>query len=52
MGVFAGFEGDFVDGRCEEEEDVFEEPPLVIRERDGSVSAEYARVKLAFGFPP
>lgn len=34
------------------QEDVFEEPPLVIRERDGSVSAEYARVKLAFGFPP
>lgn len=28
------------------------EPPLVIRQRDGSVHPEYAAVKLAFGFPP
>ena len=28
------------------------EPPLVIRARDGSVSAEYAAVKLSVGFPP
>jgi tRNA1(Val) A37 N6-methylase TrmN6 len=28
------------------------EPPLVIRAADGSVSAEYAAVKLAVGFPP
>ena len=30
----------------------WEEPPLVIRRRDGSVHPEYAAVKLAFGFPP
>ena len=28
------------------------EPPLVVRAADGSVSAEYAAVKLAVGFPP
>jgi tRNA1Val (adenine37-N6)-methyltransferase len=28
------------------------EPPLVIRQRDGSVHPEYAAVKLSFGFPP
>jgi tRNA1(Val) A37 N6-methylase TrmN6 len=28
------------------------EPPLVIRAADGSVSEEYAAVKLAVGFPP
>lgn len=30
----------------------FIEPPLVIRTADGSISAEYAAVKLSFGFPP
>ncbi|MFN7132127.1 MAG: tRNA1(Val) (adenine(37)-N6)-methyltransferase [Myxococcales bacterium] len=30
----------------------FEEPPLVIRRRDGSVHPEYAVVKMAIGFPP
>jgi tRNA1(Val) A37 N6-methylase TrmN6 len=28
------------------------EPPLVIRRRDGSTSAEYSAVRLSFGFPP
>lgn len=28
------------------------EPPLVIRQRDGSVHPEYIAVKLSFGFPP
>jgi tRNA1Val (adenine37-N6)-methyltransferase len=28
------------------------EPPLLIRQRDGSVHPEYAAVKLSFGFPP
>lgn len=31
---------------------IWEEPPLVIRTRDGAVHPEYAAVKLAFGFPP
>jgi tRNA1(Val) A37 N6-methylase TrmN6 len=30
----------------------WEEPPLVIRARDGRVHPEYAAVKLAIGFPP
>ena len=30
----------------------WEEPPLVIRLRDGAVHPEYAAVKLAIGFPP
>lgn len=30
----------------------FTEPPLVIRTADGSISPEYAAVKLSFGFPP
>jgi len=30
----------------------WEEPPLVIRSRDGAVHPEYAAVKLAIGFPP
>jgi len=33
-------------GRC------WEEPPLVIRARDGSIHPEYSAVKLSFGFPP
>ena len=28
------------------------EPPLVIRQRDGSVHPEYAAVRISFGFPP
>ncbi len=28
------------------------EPALIIRERDGRVNAEYAAVKMSFGFPP
>jgi hypothetical protein len=28
------------------------EPPLIIRARDGSVHPEYSAVKLSFGFPP
>ena len=28
------------------------EPPLVIRTAEGRVHAEYAAIKLAFGFPP
>lgn len=28
------------------------EPPLMIRQQDGSVHPEYAAVKLSFGFPP
>lgn len=28
------------------------EPPLIIREEDGSIHPEYAAVKLSFGFPP
>lgn len=31
---------------------VWEEPPLVIRQEDGSIHPEYAAVKLSFGFPP
>jgi tRNA1Val (adenine37-N6)-methyltransferase len=31
---------------------VWHEPPLIIRRRDGSVHSEYAAVKLSFGFPP
>lgn len=30
----------------------FEEPPLVIREADGSVSPEYSAIKLSMGLPP
>ena len=30
----------------------WEEPPLIIRRRDGAVHPEYAAVKLSFGFPP
>ncbi len=30
----------------------WKEPPLVIRQADGSVHPEYAAVKLGFGFPP
>ena len=30
----------------------WEEPPLVIRRRDGSVHPEYSAVKISFGFPP
>jgi tRNA1Val (adenine37-N6)-methyltransferase len=30
----------------------WEEPPLVIRARDGSVHPEYSVIKLSFGFPP
>lgn len=32
--------------------DPFAEPPLLIRDRSGRVSAEYRTVKLAVGFPP
>ena len=31
---------------------IWTEPPLVIRCRDGSVHPEYSAVKLSFGFPP
>ncbi len=30
----------------------WEEPPLIIRRKDGSVHPEYSAVKLAIGFPP
>lgn len=30
----------------------FHEPPLTIRAEDGSITPEYATVKLSFGFPP
>lgn len=30
----------------------WEEPPLIIRQRDGTVHPEYSAVKLSFGFPP
>ena len=30
----------------------WEEPPLIIRRRDGTVHPEYSAVKLAIGFPP
>lgn len=30
----------------------WEEPPLIIRRRDGTVHPEYGAVKLSFGFPP
>jgi tRNA1(Val) A37 N6-methylase TrmN6 len=30
----------------------WEEPPLTIRKRDGSIHPEYSAVKLAIGFPP
>lgn len=30
----------------------WEEPPLIIRARDGAVHPEYSALKLAFGFPP
>jgi len=30
----------------------WDEPPLIIRARDGSVHPEYSAVKLSFGFPP
>jgi len=30
----------------------WEEPPLIIRTRDGNVHPEYSAVKLAIGFPP
>jgi tRNA1Val (adenine37-N6)-methyltransferase len=30
----------------------FVEPPLVIRNRDGSVPIEYSAIRLSFGFPP
>jgi tRNA1Val (adenine37-N6)-methyltransferase len=31
---------------------MWEEPPLIIRTRDGNVHSEYSAVKLAIGFPP
>jgi hypothetical protein len=30
----------------------WEEPPLIIRTREGNVHPEYSAVKLAIGFPP
>ena len=30
----------------------WEEPPIIIRARDGKIHAEYSAVKLAIGFPP
>jgi tRNA1(Val) A37 N6-methylase TrmN6 len=33
-------------------ERTWEEPPLTIRRRDGTVHPEYSAVKLSFGFPP
>ena len=30
----------------------WEEPPLIIRTRDGQIHPEYSAVKLAIGFPP
>ena len=30
----------------------WQEPPLMIRDRDGQVHPEYAAVKISFGFPP
>jgi tRNA1Val (adenine37-N6)-methyltransferase len=33
-------------------EKTWEEPPLVIRARDGKIHPEYSAVKLAIGFPP
>jgi hypothetical protein len=30
----------------------WEEPPLIIRARDGKIHPEYSAVKLAIGFPP
>ena len=33
-------------------EKTWREPPLVIRQEDGSIHPEYAAVKLSFGFPP
>ena len=30
----------------------WQEPPLIIRARDGTVHPEYSAVKLSFGFPP
>ena len=30
----------------------WEEPPLIIRTRDGKIHPEYSAVKLAIGFPP
>ncbi len=32
--------------------ETFIEPPLTIRRRDGSMGAEYALVRVSFGFPP
>jgi tRNA1Val (adenine37-N6)-methyltransferase len=33
-------------------DDPWQEPTITIRMKDGSVHPEYARIKLAFGFPP
>ena len=30
----------------------WEEPPLIIRTREGQIHPEYSAVKLAIGFPP
>lgn len=50
IGVFAMVRREDVPESMRER--TWEEPPLVIRRRDGSVHPEYAAVKLSFGFPP
>ncbi len=43
----AGRSGDFPPNRR-----IFAEPPLTIRDRIGTTTAEYAAVRMSFGFPP
>jgi len=50
LGLFALCRSDHLPERLRRH--TFVEPPLVIRNADGSISPEYAVVKLSFGFPP
>jgi tRNA1Val (adenine37-N6)-methyltransferase len=43
----AGRDGDYPPNRR-----LFVEPPLTIRSRNGTTTAEYAAVRISFGFPP
>lgn len=52
LGLFLMMRKEDLPEGMREQEQAWREPALVIREQDGSVSQEYARVKLSFGFPP
>jgi len=50
LGLFAAMRGEDLPETMRTR--TWDEPPLIIRARDGSVHPEYSAVKLSFGFPP